>query len=161
MPVREHPIALSGSGGLLNGLPLDLALVGRLRSTYELVRASDRRFAELFYDKLFAAAPELRPLFRSDLATQAGKLMASLDVVVRNLEKPGENAAMLAALGKRHAAYGAKPEHYELVVKLLIESMQELLGPHADQRRLEEWRTALRLISSRMIAASVESPAAL
>jgi len=156
MPVHRHPIAVSKATGSLLALPLDQALVQRLKATYALVRSKDAALAVIFYAKLFAAAPSLRPLFRSDLDAQAKKLIAALDAVVRNFEHPVENAAMLAALGRRHVAYGAKPEHYGLVIDLLVESMQELAGTAASPRDIEEWRMALRLISDQMIAAATE-----
>jgi hemoglobin-like flavoprotein len=153
MPVRRHPVAASNLANALDRLPMDLELVGRLKAVYERVRAEDLRLAEIFYAKLFAAAPHLRPLFRAAPAEQAAKLMSALDAVVRNLENPAANAALLADLGRRHAAYGAQPAHYDLVIDLLITSMQDLLGPTADARALADWRTALRLIAEQMIEA--------
>lgn len=154
MPLKRHPVALAPAIDPLTRLPLDTALVARLRATYERVRAHDVQLATLFYDKLFAAAPQLRPMFRGDLDSQRLKLVQALDAVVTNFEHPAENAAMLAALGQRHAQYGAKPEHYALVVRLLVESMQSLLGPDADPSALQEWTMALRLVSNQMIAAA-------
>lgn len=154
MPVRRHPVATSQTRDPLAAVPLDVALVARLRASYNLVRAHDFRLAEIFYAKLFDAAPHLRPLFRSDPAEQARKLVGSLDAVVQNLEHPASNAAMLAALGKRHVGYGAKPEHYDLVIDLLIQSMRELADSDLDAAALDEWRMALRLISNQMIAAA-------
>lgn len=152
MPVKRHPVAVSENRDPLARLPLDTALVARLRATYRRVRERDLRLAEIFYARLFAAAPQLRPLFRGDAESQAQKLMSALDAVVRNLEHPAGNAVMLAELGRRHAQYGAKPEHYAVVTDLIIESMHELLGAELDRPALEEWRLALRLISDQMIA---------
>ncbi len=152
MPVKRHPVAVSQVRDPLARLPIDTALVARLRATYERVRARDQGLADIFYAKLFAAAPQLRPLFRGEPQAQAQKLTAALDAVVRNLEQPAENAAMLVELGKRHAQYGVKPEHYGFVTDLLVESMHELLGTDVDQSALEEWRLALRLISNQMLA---------
>lgn len=154
MPLKRHPVALSTATDPLLRLPLDTALVASLRATYERVRSDDTRLAAIFYDRLFASAPSLRPLFTGSLDSQREKLMHALDAVVRNFENPSENAAMLSALGQRHARYGAKPEHYDLVVDLLIESMASLLLPDVQPRALEEWRMALRLVSNQMIAAA-------
>ncbi len=154
MPVHRHPIVPPTVTDDLRGIPLDDALTQRLRRSYEAVRAEGTRLADLFYASLFARAPELRPLFRTDPRVQAQKLLSSLDAIVKNLEAPGENAAMLAALGERHAGYGARPEHYDLVVELLVDAMRQLLGDRADPRTLDEWRTALRLVSAQMIAAA-------
>jgi nitric oxide dioxygenase len=160
MPVTRHPVAVLQRRDHLARLPLDTDLIVRLRSTYERMRARDQRLAEIFYAKLFAAAPQLRPLFRSEPQAQAQKLTAALDAVVRNLEHPAANAAMLAELGRRHVQYGAKPEHYSLVIDLLVESMEELLGADVDPPPLDEWRLALRLISNQMIAGTDGHPSA-
>lgn len=154
MPFRRHPVALSKLSGPLANAPLDQALIIRLRTTYEVARESGPRMAEIFYGKLFAAAPHLRQLFNTEPKAQCEKLMASLDAIVRNFEAPIENAAMLTALGKRHVQYGAKPEHYGLVIELLVESMHEVLGDKVDEKGLDEWRLALRLVSNQMLSAA-------
>lgn len=158
MSVRRHPVALTNLSSPLANAPLDRSLIVRLRSTYEQVRESGPRLAEIFYAKLFARAPHLRPLFNSEPKAQCEKLMASLDAIVHNFESPIENAAMLSALGRRHVEYGAKPEHYELVIELLTESMRDLLGNRVDEQRLDEWRLALRLVSNQMLSAAESDP---
>lgn len=160
MPVRRHPVALRKPDASPARLPLDLNLVVRLTATYARLREHKTQLAELFYRKLFTAAPQLRAMFRETPAAQAAKLMAALDAVVRNFEHPDEGAAMIEELGRRHAAYGARPEHYDLVIELLIESMTELLGSASAQQDLDEWRMALRLISNQMIAAAAAQPPA-
>lgn len=154
MPVRRHPIASSKSGDSLDEVQLDQGLIARLEASYKVARQHRLRLAEIFYAKLFAAAPQIRPLFRSDLRTQAEKLMSSLDAIVTNLRNPGANSKMLAELGRRHTSYGAKPEHYDLVIELLVESLGELGGEQLDGVCLEEWRLALRLVSNQMITAA-------
>jgi methyl-accepting chemotaxis protein/nitric oxide dioxygenase len=147
-------MAMHTTSDALDRVPLDTGLVARLRASYELVRGHELRLAETFYIKLFALAPHLRRMFPADLRGQAEKLTAALDMVVRNFEDPAANAAALAALGRRHAGYGVKAEHYTLVVDLLVESMRELGGAAIDEARIEEWHAALRLISQQMIAAT-------
>lgn len=96
-------------------------------------------------------------MFPTDLALQVQKLTASLDAVVRNFEHPNENLATLSAPGQRHAGYGAQPEHYALVVDLLVDSMREVGGAELDQNGLREWKQALQLISAQMISAAAPS----
>lgn len=156
MPVRRHPLAMQAHNSPLANIPLDTALAARLRETYHLVRSRGLLLAERFYAKLFAAAPSLRPMFRGDITSQAAKLMASLDAVVRCFETPGHASAMLTDLGRRHAGYGARPEHYAVVCTLLIECMRELLDAPADDHRLIEWHEAISLISAHMTRAGSE-----
>ncbi len=159
MPVHRHPVANPKATRELSRVPLDRTLAARLEATFAQVRASGIRFGEVFYERLFAAAPQVRPMFRSDPAAQTQKLVAAMDAIVRNLNSPEENADMIAALGRRHAEYGARPEHYDLVIGLLVDAMAEVLGPSADIANLEEWRTVLRLVSDQMIAAGKPPPA--
>lgn len=154
MPVRRHPVAMTDADNRMLHVPLDYALIARLRSSYAALRSHELRLAETFYATLFESAPELRPMFRGDISAQAGKLTASLDAIVQSLEAPARNAEVLNELGRRHAGYGARPEHYDLVIDCLISAMRTLLGENADPRTLDEWRTALQLVSSRMIAAT-------
>ena len=159
MPVRIHPIAqLPDDDPLVSG-PLDREVIHRLRSSFAAVSERRQELGRLFYDKLFQAAPNLRSLFKSSLEEQARKLTDTLEAVIRNLESPKDNAAMLDELGRRHVAFGALPEHYELVSKLLVESLAEVLGPEANQTTLLEWERALLLISRRMMAAGEQSDA--
>lgn len=156
MPIRRHPMAAGALAANLRAVPVDAALVSRLRSSFERLLAHELSLGEIFYDRLFKAAPPLKAMFHNTPAEQSKKLIASLDTIVRNLEDPESSAALLAELGRRHASYGVKVEHYDLVIDVMIDSMEQLLGPHADRRLLDEWRMALRLISDQMIAAAGE-----
>ena len=157
MPIRRHPVAAGAMTANLRAVPVDAALVARLRSVFERLLGHELHLGEIFYARLFAAAPYLKAMFHNTPAEQARKLIASLETIVRNFEDPESSAALLADLGRRHASYGVKAEHYDLVIKVMIESMEQLLGPNADQRLLDEWRMALRLISDQMIAAAAVS----
>ena len=62
--------------------------------------------ADLFYDRLFAIAPDVRPLFPENLAEQKKKLVAMLAAAVSNLHQVETIAPAVADLGKRHFAKG-------------------------------------------------------
>lgn len=153
MPVHRHPTSASKVGDPITRIPVDAGVVERLRTSYAQVRRKELVFARSFYEKLFDAAPGVRAMFPADLELQSRKLTLALDAIVANLENPEANSHMLAEMGRRHAGYGAKPEHYHLVVETMIASMREVLAEAADEKVLDEWRTALRLISQQMIDA--------
>jgi len=163
VPVRRHPLAPVTLNDPCAEVPLDRALIARLTATYEVARARDLRLAEIFYAKLFAIAPQLQPLFHEEPHAQAAKLMATLDVIVRNLERPAQSALVLERLGTRHRLYGARPEHYDLVIDLLIDAMRDVIGSESvpgagdTEDNLQEWRVALRYAGDRMIESS-EAP---
>ncbi len=68
--------------------------------------------AALFYGRLFEIAPDVKPLFQTDMAEQGRKLMGTLAVVVAALTKLDTILPAASALAKRHVGYGVKAAHY-------------------------------------------------
>ena len=85
--------------------------------------------ADLFYNRLFEIAPEVRPLFPDDLAEQKKKLIAMLATAVTNLHQVGTIIPAVEVLGKRHAGYGVTAKHYEPVGAALLWTLEQGLGP--------------------------------
>jgi methyl-accepting chemotaxis protein len=82
-----------------------------------------------FYARLFATHPEVRPLFGAvDMAAQQKKLLGALALAVENLRRPEVLFPVLKDLGRRHAGYGAKPEHYRAVGAALLDTFAVCLG---------------------------------
>lgn len=106
--------------------------------------------ADLFYDRLFAIAPEVRPLFPESLAEQKKKLIAMLATAVTNLHQIGTIAPAVAELGKRHASYGVTPEHYQPVAAALLWTLEQGLGPDFTPPVKEAWTNAYVLIAGVM-----------
>ena len=84
--------------------------------------------ADLFYDHLFEIAPEVRPLFPTDLAEQKKKLIVMLATAVNNLDRVDKVIPAVAELGKRHASYGVNAKHYEPVGAALLWTLEQGLG---------------------------------
>ena len=84
--------------------------------------------ASVFYHRLFTLQPTLRLMFPADLTEQKQKLMATLGFAVGSLTKFDVLVPALAGLGRKHALYGVKDEHYALVGEALLWTLDELLG---------------------------------
>jgi hemoglobin-like flavoprotein len=95
--------------------------------------------AALFYGCLFELAPSLRPLFPADLKEQGRKLMHTLTLAVRGLDRPDELVPAVQALGRRHAGYGVTPEHYDTVAAALLWTLEEGLGEAFTLEVKEAW----------------------
>jgi hemoglobin-like flavoprotein len=85
--------------------------------------------ADLFYNRLFEIAPDVRPLFPDDLAEQKKKLIAMLATAVNNLHQIDTIAPAVGSLGKRHATYGVTATMYEPVGAALLWTLEQGLGP--------------------------------
>lgn len=124
-----------------------------IRASWERVKLLGLTAGELFYQNLFETAPAVRPLFKSDVKMQAGKLIAMIGTVVRNLDKLDVISADIVKLAQRHNGYGAKPEHYAVVGACLLKTLEQGLGEHWNEELKEAWTTAYGILSSVMIEA--------
>jgi nitric oxide dioxygenase len=95
--------------------------------------------AILFYSRLFTLDPSLRLMFRGDMREQGRKFMHILEAAVVGLDRPDTLMPMVQALGRRHAAYGATPEHYAVVGEALIWMLEYGLGPEFTKETRQAW----------------------
>lgn len=84
--------------------------------------------ADLFYNRLFEIAPEVRSLFPDDLADQKKKLIAMLATAVTNLHQVETIVPAVEDLGRRHVAYGVTSTMYEPVGAALLWTLEQGLG---------------------------------
>ncbi len=134
--------------------PEDIRLV---RTSYDEVVPIATEAAALFYRRLFEVAPAVRRLFRGDMDIQGRMLMATIGLVVRNLEQPDRVLGMIDKLGARHQDYGARPEHYPVVGETLLWTLQQGLGPRFTPAHRQAWQQAYALLSGLMIDAQARS----
>ena len=99
-----------------------------IQESFAKVAPISEQAAALFYGRLFAIDPALKPLFRGDMKEQGRKLMATLAVVANNLNNLGEVLPAASGLAKRHVVYGVKPAHYTPVGEALLWTLQQGLG---------------------------------
>ena len=116
----------------------------------DLIRASWRSVepiadtaATLFYDRLFELDPTVRRLFRrTDMTAQRKTLMQTLAVVVKGIDRLEDLVPAVEALGRRHAGYGVRPEHYDTVGAALLWTLERGLGDAFTPDVREAWATA-------------------
>jgi hemoglobin-like flavoprotein len=116
--------------------------------------------AQIFYERLFATAPEVRPMFPDDLTEQRRKLMATLGMVVKALPKLAQIVPNVQALGRRHAAYGVAPEHYAIVGSALLWTLAPGLGESFTDAHAAAWAEAYGLLADTMQPGAAEALAA-
>jgi hemoglobin-like flavoprotein len=110
--------------------------------------------ARLFYARLFELDPTLEPLFKSDLREQGTKLMQVLDAAVNGLSRFEHIAAAIQALGRRHAGYGVKEAHYDLVGDALLWTLDRGLGPAFTPVVREAWAAVYAALAHTMKSAA-------
>jgi hemoglobin-like flavoprotein len=107
--------------------------------------------AAIFYQRLFALDPALRPLFaQSDMSLQGRKLMAAIGFVVGSLRFSDRLLPAVAELGRRHAGYGVRPAHYATVGAALLATLEEGLGAAFTPEVRDAWAAAYGLVADVM-----------
>jgi nitric oxide dioxygenase len=131
--------------------PAQIALV---QSSFERIAPTASTAAAIFYQRLFETAPEVRPLFKTEMDEQGRKLMATLAAVVHNLDRLDAILPTARDLAVRHVQYGVRPEHFGPVGAVLLWTLAQGLGPDFTPDTAEAWRTAYGLVSRVMIEAA-------
>jgi hemoglobin-like flavoprotein len=124
--------------------------IEQVKSSYARLRVTERQLSGGFYERLFAAAPNLRRLFPADLTILQGHFEAALSLVVRNLNEMDTLREPLRDLGGQHVHWGARPEDYLTAREALVEVIGSL-SPSWDASLEEHWRAAITAIIVPMI----------
>jgi nitric oxide dioxygenase len=128
--------------------PLQVTLV---QTSFAKVAPIAGMAADLFYDRLFEIAPDVRRMFPNDLAEQKKKLMAMLGTAVAGLTKPDALLPAVRALGARHAGYGVTAEHFAPVGAALIWALEQGLGAAFTPDVKAAWIEVYGVLSRTMI----------
>jgi hemoglobin-like flavoprotein len=124
-----------------------------VQSSFAKVRPIAPQAAEIFYARLFELAPQVRSMFRGDMAEQGRKLMAMLGTVVAGLTRLDTLVPAAQQLAVRHVAYGAQPAHYPVVGRALLDTLAKGLGDEFTPEVHDAWATAYGVLSGVMIEA--------
>ncbi len=121
-----------------------------VQDSFEHVKPIAGLAASLFYNQLFELDPSLRPLFKADLSEQKIKLMSTLAFAVAGLSQPEKILGPVRELGRRHVAYGVRPDHYQTVGAALLWTLAQGLGEHYTPAVAEAWTAAYSLVATTM-----------
>jgi hemoglobin-like flavoprotein len=136
---------------------MDLDIVS-LETSFDLLAPRGDELVDVFYERLFTAAPAVRPLFaHTDLRRQKQMLLATLVLLRKSLRQLDAIVPKLRALGARHVAYGAAPGHYPVVGEALIGAMAELAGEAWRPEYERAWAAAFAVVAGAMIEGAAEA----
>ena len=134
----------------MTAMSLDLEA---LETSFDLVAPRGDELVEMFYVRLFAAAPAAKELFAgTDLPRQRTVLLRTLVLLRKALRDLDAIVPALRSLGARHVAYGVRPDHYPVVADALIAAMAEVAGAAWQPRYERAWSGALEVVSGVMLA---------
>ena len=109
---------------------------------------------ELFYQRLFDQHPELRSLFKRDFGAQKDKLTNTLRIAVGCIDDLESLTPTLRRLGRRHARYGVRTEHYAMMGAALLWAIQQGLRQQYTIEVRAAWMAFYEELSREMIEAT-------
>jgi hemoglobin-like flavoprotein len=134
--------------------PYQISLVQK--SWKQVLPVSDAA-AEMFYTRLFHLDPALRPLFKGDMKEQGRKLVGMISTAVNGLPQLPSIVPAVKDLGRRHARYGVKPQHYDTVAVALLWTLGQGLGDAFTPEVKAAWTETYGVLAETMKDAAAES----
>jgi hemoglobin-like flavoprotein len=131
-----------------------------VQTSFKTVQTISEEAARLFYRRLFEIDSSLRPMFGGDLEEQWRKLMQMLGAAVDSLNKFEEVVPAIESLGKRHASYGVRDEHYDTVAAALLWTLERGLGLAFTREVAEAWVAMYEVVTAAMKHGAATLPTA-
>jgi hemoglobin-like flavoprotein len=113
--------------------------------------------ADLFYARLFELDPSVRSLFQGDMQEQGRRLMQMLSATVRGLDHLDTLVPAVQALGRRHAGYGVRPEHFDTVGAALLWTLAQGLGSAFTSEVRDAWVAVYEVLAATMKSSIAEA----
>jgi len=133
-----------------------------LQRSYAKIEPVADQFGAIFYARLFTIAPEIRPLFRTDLKAQQSKFMKVIKevaevhlraIVSLPVTAEASSRAVLPGAfwsGKLHAAYGVRVEDYAIMKSALVWALDKMLGAESTDDVKDAWGAAYDIVVNAM-----------
>lgn len=130
--------------------------INLIQQNFEQIAPRAEMVATAFYQRLFALNPVLQLLFPADLAEQKKKLMTTLGVAIKSLNEAEKLIPALENLGRRHALYGVRDEHYDTVGAALLQTLSETFGEEFTSPANAAWAKMYGFVAATMKRAARE-----
>src|SRR5574338_222001 len=100
----------------------------RVRESWASLAGDEARVSEVFYRRLFEAAPAKARLFSAaDMELQRLKFAEMITDIVRFAHRPEALEEDLEHLADRHIGYGVEAADYDAVGGILLAALEEVL----------------------------------
>ena len=131
-----------------------------VQDSFAAVAPNAEAAADLFYGRLFELDPSLRPFFKGDMKEQGRKLMAMLKTAVAGLDNLDKLVPAVQDLGRRHAGYGVKPDHYNTVAAALLWALEQGLKDGFTPDVKAAWTAVYGILADTMKSAAATAATA-
>lgn len=127
--------------------------ISLVEDSWDFIILNTSEAGKIFYNRLFELDPSLQLLFKEDIDSQSRKLVSMITFVVHKLNNLDEVINDVVALGKRHAGYKVKREHYTTVASALLWTLEQALQDRWNEDMKAAWVEVYTILSQTMIKA--------
>lgn len=125
-----------------------------VKSTIPFLREHGETVSDIVYTNLVKKNPQLNNTLNL-IHLKDGRLAQALTVVIlrfaSNINNVYELIPKLERISNKHCTLGIKPEHYDILGTLLIDTFQELMGPSLTPDMKAAWQKAYKILSNMLI----------
>ena len=122
-----------------------------IRTSFKALRDDPQPRSIAFYEALFQHAPNLRDMFREDLAGQGMRFMSTLAAIVDNLHTPGAMADRYTDLGNGHRALGVRAGDFAPMGQALMDTLEATLSARFTDDTRAAWEAVYAEFSREII----------
>ncbi|MCK9409464.1 MAG: globin domain-containing protein [Bacteroidetes bacterium] len=113
--------------------------IALVRSSFAKMLPTTDTTAALFYARLFAIAPYVRPLFKNDVNVQGQQFMHTLRVIVDRLDTLDENGPVFGILRRKLHSCGITNAHYDIIASAFLWTLERELGADFTEEVRSAW----------------------
>jgi hemoglobin-like flavoprotein len=137
-----------------SGKTMDAEKIRLVKDSWVKIKPLGATAADLFYARLFAIAPHVRPLFKENIRAQGKKFMDMINLIVVDLDRIEELVPELENLARRHTNYGVVFADYDAVRESLIWAFEQILKNDFTPAVRSTWTEAYEVVANIMKAAA-------
>ncbi|WP_202593431.1 NO-inducible flavohemoprotein [Tolumonas lignilytica] len=116
-----------------------------VRATVPVLRSSGVALTSHFYNRMFTHNPELKNVFNQghqNSGRQQEALAGAVLAYAENIDDPSVLLPVVERIAHKHVSLNIRAEHYAIVGKHLLASIQEVLGDAATPELIDAWSAA-------------------
>lgn len=126
-----------------------------VKATVPVLQQHGLSLTSHFYRRMFSHNPELKNIFNQG-HQHSGQQQQALAMAVlayaQHIDDPSPLAPVLTRVAHKHVSLGIRAEHYPIVGKHLLASIQEVLGEAATPALIAAWAAAYGQLADILIA---------
>ncbi len=125
-----------------------------VKSTAPILKEQGEALTKHFYKRMFDHNPEVIPFFNSAhqmSGMQQKALAEAIYAYAANIDNLEALTAAVELIAQKHSSLQIKPEHYPIVGKNLLSSIQEVLGEVANDQVIKAWSEAYEFLAKVLI----------